>query len=793
MQRKFSNQPSVLERAQKQLQGKRLSATKRGPASADRSANQERRKEENDLDAYLSQLSRKVTISSGKKTKSTLSDDFSDISISSDGGQEVQAASLSASRFVKKSHSQTMVDSGSLRRKAEATSGGISMKKSATTPNFLNKTAPVYASSALQKAAKLGAKFSKQKRSTDNLPDSESDFDISLSDEDNLTSKNKTKFTKENMIGSSRKKSSGVGKASSFSHLQSSDEDELKKDGNKFLKKSNKPSFYVSESDGEDNNFGRDGNKFLKKSASKQSTNLPPKPDPEEEATSRFLKKPTSKTTLQDTKSTTSKAKINEDRFLTSTPKKEAVASSSKLPQKTSAGLGLDSDEEDLQEFIMNLSPSSSPDIPPIREKKQVTQSSNLTESKQTSPSRRPATPGVKKVFRAREDSSDNSAVSSESIVTESLQEDIFSGIHTNIMQLEDLEPIGISPKLAPVSSSKPKVSDKPNKDIVSNISEPSSIREDFLSGLQTVDDLLARDTYNQGRGSPARKNSYKSDFESAEDSISEILSNIRRSGSKTPREAYAEDTFTSQSVSLSQTNTSTRTIPDSQSEGTSGQDTSQGRRTYSDSGDTLTKASLSENYSDDFDSRHTDSDVEDLSSDDERMRTDSVTHSRSFTSYTESKTITRSETPRRSKRRDRDKKKTMKTQDASVQADGATSATHRWLRDLDLSALGTVTGVDPTPVAMHVINPQALEALTSYSPSILAMNEMLLSQIRHTQQTIQGSLHLHQTFMENIQTDYNYTTVEDTKEYIRRHRRPKLTMEQALAEVRREMEEGYR
>ena len=248
-------------------------------------------------------------------------------------------------------------------------------------------------------------------------------------------------------------------------------------------------------------------------------------------------------------------------------------------------------------------------------------------------------------------------------------------------MQLEDLEPIGISPKLAPVSSSKPKVSDKPNKDIVSNISEPSSIREDFLSGLQTVDDLLARDTYNQGRGSPARKNSYKSDFESAEDSISEILSNIRRSGSKTPREAYAEDTFTSQSVSLSQTNTSTRTIPDSQSEGTSGQDTSQGRRTYSDSGDTLTKASLSENYSDDFDSRHTDSDVEDLSSDDERMRTDSVTHSRSFTSYTESKTITRSETPRRSKRRDRDKKKTMKTQDASVQADGATSATHRWLR----------------------------------------------------------------------------------------------------------------
>ena len=31
---------------------------------------------------------------------------------------------------------------------------------------------------------------------------------------------------------------------------------------------------------------------------------------------------------------------------------------------------------------------------------------------------------------------------------------------------------------------------------------------------------------------------------------------------------------------------------------------------------------------------------------------------------------------------------------------------------DLDMSALGSVTGIDPTPVAMHVINPQALEGM---------------------------------------------------------------------------------
>ena len=267
-------------------------------------------------------------------------------------------------------------------------------------------------------------------------------------------------------------------------------------------------------------------------------------------------------------------------------------------------------------------------------------------------------------------------------------------GIHTNIMRLEDLEPVGISANSA---MSKAQVLDSPNEDIASEISDHNSIREDFFTGLQTVDDLLARETFGKhDRGIVTRKDSYKSDFDSAdeigseaEQSISEVLSEvhteaIKRSGSKTPGDVYATDTFVSQAESRSETKTSTRTVPNSHSEVTSDEDTSRrsrhnNRKTHSaDCRDTLTKTSISQGYSDDFHTRHTDSEVEDFSSDEDRTRAESVTHSRSFTSYTESRTVTKSETPRKGRREGGRKKK---WRDAAVQADGATSATHRWLR----------------------------------------------------------------------------------------------------------------
>ncbi|XP_038068630.1 uncharacterized protein C19orf44-like [Patiria miniata] len=800
MQRRFSSQSSVLQRAQQQLQGKRISTG----SSRGRNGAEERKRDDSDLNvhAYLSKLNQKVSQAGGKQIKTTTGDDLSDLDLSDDndehGGREGWTG-LSASRFVKKSHSQTLVDSDSVRRRSETLSGGSTLKKSATTPSFLNKSAPVYASAALQKAAQLGAKFAKQKRSADNLPDSESDFDISLSDESGSNVQQK-----KSISGFKGKVLSGK------VNLQSNSSDEPKNDASKFLKKSTKPSFYVGGSDDEDgSDFGRDGNKFLKKSAvSKKPGISQSKTDSEEESGSGFLKKPIKKPQADDAKS--SKIKTNNEKFvathhgyLTSTPKKDPDGNS-KLSRKAPSGakFGLDSDEEDLEDFIKNLTPTSSPEIPPVRDHKPTGKATVIWESQEPSavkstPVKRPATPATKKtVFVPRDvDSSsmgspvaDESAQSIADSVNDEDDGNLFSGIHTNIMQLEDLEPFGVITIEASGPLSKPNALAKENyNDNSDHISEHDSIKKDVFVGLQTVDDLLVKKTVQKhDRKRSVRKESVIDSADEigteVEHSISEVLSEgtLKRTGSKTPGEVYADDTFVSQTESPSETRTSTKTVPDTNSEFTSEEYT---RRRYD---------SKSQSYSDDFHSHGTDSDVEDFSSDDNsRTRTDSVTHSRSFTSYTESRTVTRSEkTPRKERRKERRKEM---TKDAAVQADGATSATHQWLRDLDLSALGTVTGVDPLPVAMHVINPQALEALTSYSPSILAMNQTLLSQLRHTQESIKSSLRLHQSFMENIETDFSYTTLEDTKEFIHRHRRPKLTMEQALAEVRQEMEEGYR
>ncbi|XP_022089175.1 uncharacterized protein C19orf44-like isoform X2 [Acanthaster planci] len=833
MQRRFSNQPSALDRAQQHLQGKRLSAPT-GP-NRGQGASAERKKDDDDLNAYLSKLNRKVSQATGKLTEGALSDDLSDLSLSSDelGGRGGRP-SLSASRFVKTSRSQTLENSDTLRRKQETLSGGSpaasSLKKSATMPGFLNRSVPVYASAALQKAARLGAKFAEQRRSAENLRDTESDLDILLSDDSG-------KDCRPLEGGASRGVSRGGGKAklptgntdkaTPLGHQLSSDNGEPKRAISKFLKKSARPSFYVGESDDQDDSdFGRDGNKFLKKSAAlRQPSNNQSKTDAEEGTGSRFLKKPAKQGQPDDAKSTTTKMRANDDTslprgrrgdFMTSTPKKNGITGASKLSRTAPSAFRLDSDEEDLQDFIMNLSPTSSPEIPPIRDNQPRKKSKDTKESQppsavKSTPVPRPATPAAKTVTASRDaDSlSADSVVADESVpsVAESIdgeeEGNLFSGIHANIMQLEDLESIGNAATLtsSPASKTKPSAGEKYDS-ISDEISEHSSFKKDIFAGLQTVDDLLFREMTpkRDGKHRTGKDSEHVSADEidtEGEYSISEVLSEgtLRRSGSKTPGEVYADDTFVSGTESPSAAGTSTRTVPDSHSEVTSEEDTRRQMSIHSQQPDSVTRSTAtktSRSYSDDFHSHGTDSDMEDFSTDeDSRTRTESVTHSQSFTSYTESRTVTRSErTPRKGRRRERRKER---SKDAAVQADGATSATHRWLRDLDLSALGTVTGVDPLPVAMHIINPQALEALTSYSPSILAMNETLLSQLRHTRESINSTLRLHQSLAESIETDYSYTTLEDTKEYIHRHRRPKLTMEQALAEVRQEMEEGYR
>ncbi|XP_026775791.3 uncharacterized protein C19orf44 homolog isoform X1 [Pangasianodon hypophthalmus] len=130
---------------------------------------------------------------------------------------------------------------------------------------------------------------------------------------------------------------------------------------------------------------------------------------------------------------------------------------------------------------------------------------------------------------------------------------------------------------------------------------------------------------------------------------------------------------------------------------------------------------------------------------------------------------------------------------DATVQTQ-AEGLAYMW--SSDQAVLGPSVGmsyVDPTPVASHMISAEAVEALTAYSPAVFALNDMLRQQLTLTRSFIQSSRHLHQAMLESLgPAEYRYTTLEDTKEFIRCNRPPKLTMEDALEEVMQEMRDYH-
>ncbi|XP_053556021.1 uncharacterized protein C19orf44 homolog [Bombina bombina] len=73
---------------------------------------------------------------------------------------------------------------------------------------------------------------------------------------------------------------------------------------------------------------------------------------------------------------------------------------------------------------------------------------------------------------------------------------------------------------------------------------------------------------------------------------------------------------------------------------------------------------------------------------------------------------------------------------------------------------------VDPVSIASHVVSPEVIEALTTYNPMALALNDLFKQQLYLIRSFVDMTRQLHHTTVANLEREvYHYTTLDETKE----------------------------
>ncbi|CAG5117754.1 unnamed protein product [Candidula unifasciata] len=181
--------------------------------------------------------------------------------------------------------------------------------------------------------------------------------------------------------------------------------------------------------------------------------------------------------------------------------------------------------------------------------------------------------------------------------------------------------------------------------------------------------------------------------------------------------------------------------------------------------------------------------DVTDVSEYSESFNSESSTGTPSVTQRSRDNRSKTHSTKKESKR-SQDCKVVMEELLVDVSATNVKGSTRRWnttQTDIHVSAPYGVQYVDPAPVARHVVSSDALQALTAYSPNMLALQEMMKVQLELVQNFLAIQQRIYQSCMEGFKYDYKYTTLEETREFIRTNQKPRLTFKEALQLVQQD------